>query len=73
MRGKPMTDARCFCRTRKATMSDEKRPTEEKELKETDLDKVSGGRVEAERSGRGIAPEGRDGGAKPDEILGGGW
>ncbi|HZV77525.1 MAG TPA: hypothetical protein VFF63_07210 [Candidatus Babeliales bacterium] len=54
-------------------MSDEKRPTEEKELKETDLDNVSGGRVEAERSGRGIAPEGRDGGAKPDEILGGGW
>jgi len=70
MKGKPPTDAQCFYRARKATMSDEKRPSEEKELNDTELDEVSGGRIEAERSGRGILPEGRDGGVKPDEILG---
>lgn len=62
-------------------MSDEKRPSEQKELQDTELDNVSGGvRMDPEVRNRGISPEHgggispeHGGGINPDERLGGGW
>lgn len=53
-----------------APMSDEKRPDEEKKLKDEELDKVSGGvgvREEVRRGG-GVEPE-RERGINPEERL----
>jgi hypothetical protein len=50
-------------------MSDEKRPDEEKKLKDEELDKVSGGaREEAVRRGIGVNPE-EQRGMNPEELL----
>lgn len=51
-------------------MSDEKRPSEEKELQDTELENVSGGaRMDPEVRNRGISPE-HDGRINPDMSRG---
>ena len=63
-----MVDAWCFYHAREVLMSDEKRPSEEKELQDSELDNVSGGTVGGYAfRNPGISPE-HGGGIDPGVV-----